>query len=288
MRTYAKGIRLSALCYGVALAGCASEPPNMAIMTLPRPSMALSEPSPPANPIPASIQDHDDQVARALHPRRPPGVEGLKLVATGSGFFIAPDKVLTNFHVAGPCMALTVGNNSEGEETDAKLIAGNSRLDLAVLSTDTANVTLAQFQTSIPEQTEGDLNLTIVGYPEHGLPVLLAEANPVTVFQDDLQGNRERYTFYGPVRRGNSGGPVLDSSGAVIGVVTAKIDTIAVYQKTGSVVDDVGIAIANRTVFNFLATNKIDFESATPKARLSPEELLREAHGFVRQIGCWK
>jgi S1-C subfamily serine protease len=286
MRPYAKGIRLSTLCYGVALAGCVSEPPSMATMTLPQPSMALSELSPPANPIPASIQAHDDQVARALHPHRPPGVEGLKLVATGSGFFIAPDKVLTNFHVAGPCMAVTVGNNSEGEETDAKLIAGNSRLDLAVLSTDAANVTLAKFRTSIPEETKGDL--TIVGYPEHGLPVLQAEANPVTVFQDDLQGNPERYTFYGPVRRGNSGGPVLDSSGAVIGIVTAKIDTIAVYQKTGAVVDDVGVAIANRTVFSFLAANKIAFESATPKASLSPQELLQEAHGFVRQVGCWK
>ena len=286
MRTFARGVRLSALCYGVALAGCASKPPSMAIMTSPQPSMTLSEPSPPANPVPASIQAHDNQVARALHPHRPPGVDGLKLVATGSGFFIAPNKVLTNFHVAGPCMALTVGNNSEGEETDAKLIAGNSRLDLAVLSTDATNVTLARFRTSIPEETKGDL--TIIGYPEHGLPVLQAEANPVTVFQDDLQGNGERYTFFGPVRRGNSGGPLLDSSGAVIGVVTAKIDTIAVYQKTGAVVDDVGIAIANRTVFNFLAANKIDFESATLQASLSPEELLREAHGFVRQVGCWK
>jgi hypothetical protein len=73
-----------------------------------------------------------------------------------------------------------------------------------------------------------------------------------------------------------------------VGVVTAKINTVAVYQRTGEVVDDVGFAIGNRTVFDFLAANRITFEPATPQASLSSDGLLQRAHEFVRQVGCWK
>ena len=62
----------------------------------------------------------------------------------------------------------------------------------------------------------------------------------------------------------------------------------AVYQKTGAVVDDLGIAIANHTVFAFLAANHIPFEPAMAGADLPSDELLQKAHGFVRQVGCWK
>jgi hypothetical protein len=98
----------------------------------------------------------------------------------------------------------------------------------------------------------------------------------------------DRYSFYGPVRRGNSGGPVLDDTAAVLGVVTAQLDTVAVYRMTGIVIDDVGVAIANRTVLGFLEANKIEFKAAVSAPKLSPQQVLEEARGFVRQIGCWR
>jgi hypothetical protein len=73
-----------------------------------------------------------------------------------------------------------------------------------------------------------------------------------------------------------------------VGVVTAKVNTVAVYQRTGEVVDDVGYAIGNRTVFDFLVANQIRFEPATAQSSLSSDELLQRAHEFVRQVGCWK
>ena len=79
-----------------------------------------------------------------------------------------------------------------------------------------------------------------------------------------------------------------DDSGAVIGVVVAKVDTVRIYQRTGHIVDDIGVAIANRTVFAFLRSNKIDFMPALPGEGLAPGQLLHKAHAFVRQIGCWQ
>jgi S1-C subfamily serine protease len=210
----------------------------------------------------------------------------MRLVGVGSGFFIATDRVLTNFHVAGVCRAITVGNNTEGEEVDAQLIASDPRADLAVLSAEEKDIRPAHFLTGSFNETNEDI--AIVGYPEHGRVVLQAELDHIAVFQDDLEKSGPRYNFFGPVRRGNSGGPLLDGGGAVVGVVTAKIDTVAVYQKTGEVVDDLGVAIANRTVLDFLAANHIPFEAAMAGAKLSSDELLQKAHGFVRQVGCWR
>jgi S1-C subfamily serine protease len=139
--------------------------------------------------------------ATELHP---PGVKGLRLAGTGSGFFIAQNRVLTNFHVAGTCKALTVGNNREGQETDAVLVAGDAAVDLAVLSTIGAGETPALFNTDTP--LESGAHLAVVGYPAFGRPVLDAQLEQASVMDSDAAGDRRFYSFIGAVRGGNSGG----------------------------------------------------------------------------------
>ena len=221
----------------------------------------------------------------ALSPRHPPNVAGLRLTGTGTGFFVAPRVVLTNFHVAGHCKALTVGNNTEGEELPAALLAGDESADLAILSADDEHAKPARFKTALEQETGN--GLAIVGYPEHGLPVLQAELDEVLASPDDLLSGRPFYPFGGAVRRGNSGSPVLDSSGAVLGIVRAKIDTVAVYRATGDVVDHIGYAIANSTILAFLRANNVTVEPANESVSLSSDQLLQRAHEFVRQAGCW-
>ena len=229
--------------------------------------------------------DREAPVLRALHPRHPVNVEGLRLAATGTGFFISNGAVLTNFHVAGSCKALTVGNNSEGEELAATLFAADVADDLAVLSAVDPSSRPAQFQGDVNQETGS--GLAIVGYPEHGLPVLQAELSEVVASPDDLASNRRYFPFAGPVRRGNSGSPVLDAHGAVLGIVRAKIDTPAFYRATGEVVDRIGYAISNSVILSFLRASHVSVELAPQGISLSPDELLDSAHGFVRQIGCW-
>jgi S1-C subfamily serine protease len=221
----------------------------------------------------------------AMEPH-PPGVNGLHLVGTGSGFFIGPDRVLTNFHVAGSCKALTVGNNREGQEADADLVAGDAGVDLAVLSTLGAGATPALFNSDAP--LESGAHLAVVGYPAFGRPVLDAQLEQASVMGSNAMGDRGYYSFIGSVRGGNSGGPVLDEKGAVVGVVTAKINTPAVYRRTGVLIKNIGFAIPNGAIFDFLRRNSVAFQQGPKGASLAPAQILQQAHGFVRQIGCWK
>lgn len=233
----------------------------------------------------SSPDERSAYVLRSLSPRHPENVRGLRLTATGTGFFVAPGMVLTNYHVAGTCKALTVGNNSEGEEVAASFTAGNAGSDLALLSVPDAAATPAEFQTAL-DQEPGN-GLSIVGYPEHGLPVRQAELNAVVASPDDLVADRPGFPFAGSVRRGDSGSPVLDRNGAVIGMVRAKIDTVAVYRATREMVDNIGFAIGSRSILGFLAAHQVRFVTSSQELVLSSNQVLSKAHGFVRQISCW-
>ena len=224
-------------------------------------------------------------IARALAEPLPSELQNRRQAGWGTGFYVAPDKVLTNSHVAGNCAVRTVGNGAEGEEIIARLVADDPGDDLALLAVDVA-AEPAAFETEL--YTETGRNLAVIGYPAHGLAVRLAELSPVVASQADLLAERPTYAFHGEVHPGNSGSPVLDDSGAVIGVVVKRIDTVAVYQRTGKIVDDIGVAIPNRIVFDFLRANQVALRRAPPAPALSPERLMAAAHGFVRQIGCWK
>ena len=53
-------------------------------------------------------------------------------------------------------------------------------------------------------------------------------------------------------------------------------------------VTDIGLAVPNRAVFGFLDKNAIAYLRADATNTLTTDQVLAEAHGFVRQIGCWK
>jgi S1-C subfamily serine protease len=272
---------LLALATGACVACTAPGPPP----TASAPSVAaIAKTAPPA--AKSVEQDRERYIMHALAGDRLPGLEGLRHIGGGTGFYFTSDKILTNYHVAGPCTALTVGNGIEGSETLAKIVATDPADDLAVLGTTATVPEPARFETAV--YTETGAGMAIVGYPEHGLLVLEAELSPVETAQRDLVSDRPKFPFRGAVRRGNSGSPVLDDSGTVVGVVEAKIDTVAVYQNTGKVVDNIGYAISNRVVLDFLRANGIAFLPARPAPSLTKPQLLDRAHGFVRQIGCWK
>jgi serine protease Do len=242
------------------------------------PAAATSTPSAPA------ATDRVQYIAHALAPTVPKGLEGRRERGVGSGFYVTPNDVVTNFHVAGECAVVTVGNASDAAEQIAQPVAKDPTDDLELLRVD-GSAEPARFE--IDPGTESGRNLAVVGYPEHGMAVREAELAEVDTSRHDLASGTARYRFNGNVRRGNSGSPVLDETGAVVGVVVQKIDTVAVYQHTGEVVDNIGIAIANATVMAFLHANGVAVEPAASSVSLTRDRLLVKAHLFVRQIGCW-
>jgi serine protease Do len=217
----------------------------------------------------------------------PSPVPGRRMVGSGTGFFVAPQRVLTAHHVIERCAALTIRGN-DGKTIIAERVADEKKRDLALIGIQANAVSIATFRPT--DTTRAGEVVATVGYPTHGLPRIEPFVTAGTMVATDSPGNPSRFAIRADVRPGNSGGPVLDEYGQVVGVVTAKIDTVRVYQRTGQDIQKVGFAIATGPVLEFLRQSGIEPPPAEASSTIlgSGEELLGKARQFTVRVGCWQ
>ena len=140
--------------------------------------------------------------------------------AMGSGFIIDPSGlVVTNHHVIAGAFEIVVTLN-DGTQLDAELVGTDAKTDLALLEVEAAG--------TLPYATFGDSDTTRVG------DWVLAIGNPfglggtattgiVSARGRDIQSGPfdDFLQIDAPINKGNSGGPLFDVTGQVIGVNTA-------------------------------------------------------------------
>src|SRR5262249_34426931 len=89
-----------------------------------------------------------------------------------------------------------------------------------------------------------------------------------------------------PVQPGNSGGPLLDSSGNIIGVVAAKLNALRVTRATGDIPQNVNFAVELGTLKRFLAANSVRATTAPSDRNLHPADIGEQAKVFTYLIEC--
>lgn len=89
-----------------------------------------------------------------------------------------------------------------------------------------------------------------------------------------------------PIQQGNSGGPLLNGAGAVIGVTSEKPNALKISSYTGDIPQNVNFAIQSAIVVNFLTTQGVSPTWAKEQARLEPVYIAEEARKFTVQVSC--
>lgn len=141
-------------------------------------------------------------------------------VLEGSGFVIAPNRVMSNAHVVAGAETVTI--EVGGQSYDASVVAYDPNMDISILAVpDLPSVPLI-FDDSEAEPTTDAI---VMGYPGGGdftaTPARVRETielNGPDIYNSTTV-NRTVYTIRGTVRQGNSGGPMIDKDGKVLGVV---------------------------------------------------------------------
>ena len=162
----------------------------------------------------------------------------------GSGFVYARERVMTNAHVLAGVNDPVV--SAEGEEYDAVPVYVDEEADVAVLAVPGLPQVPLTFSQGPAES--GD-DAIIMGYPSGGGlfvgPARVRQRTDISGpdFRNEETVVRDVYALYGEVRAGNSGGPLFDPQGQVLGVVFASAidDPLTGYALTYEEVEDAAV-----------------------------------------------
>ena len=203
------------------------------------------------------------------------GAEAQHAGGSGSAFFISADGVaVTAAHVVNECKRV------ESPRWGAmKVLAFDTEADLAVLKASSASGQFVPLRIRGPKLGEP---MSAAGYP---LGDLLGKGLKITTGVvsglSGPQGDRGLFQLSAPIQPGNSGGPVIDGAGALIGVTSAKLDELKVAEATGVFPQNVNFAVPVTILQSFLDENGIAYQTAAaaPNATIGMP-------GYTFQIIC--
>jgi len=213
-------------------------------------------------------------------------ISGVQAADTsGSGVAIGiQGEILTNSHVVENCAKITVQLSSNNSQT-ALLVARDQKNDLAVIRIDTAPASVTAFRDGTPIRA-GD-TVVALGYPLAGL--LASSANLSVGNVSAVAGLGDDYRYFqisAPVQPGNSGGPLLDASGHLVGIVTAKLNAANVARFTGDIPQNVNFAIKAEVARTFLDSKDIAYRTARAEQQLAPADVGDMARPSTVYIRC--
>lgn len=236
---------------------------------------------------PAQLAEAQKQSSAAMgsrpKPERRPPVVSNEVKATGSAFLVSEiGDLVTNAHVVSGCRELTLADG-----TSLSLLAYEPASDLALLRS--TNLT---GRTALPLRSGRGIRLAdsvmVAGFPLTGIvsPDLNVTTGNVSALSGP-DGDRALFQITAPVQSGNSGGPVLDQAGNLVGVVVSKLDAVLVANITGDLPQNVNFGISLGTLQAFLDANNVDYISQPATRELANATVAEAAKSATFQVICY-
>lgn len=200
---------------------------------------------------------------------------------SGSGFYVSRDgHLVTNDHVIRDCRAMRLPDGQSLE-----VVGRDSRADLALLR---AQPVTRFARLRADNRIEQGEDVLTYGFPLHGVLSSSGQlgAGMVTALTG-LRDNPMQLQIDVPVQSGNSGGPLLDLRGQVVGVVVSKLNALRVAQITGDIPQNVNFAVRLEPLKALLARHGVALESGPARApERSRQTIAEEARAFSTAVLC--
>lgn len=204
---------------------------------------------------------------------------------TGTGYAIGDGYVVTNNHVAGEAKTISVKGVKGDMNTgySAEVVATDKVNDIAILRISDSRFTGFGTIPYAVQQRMADVgeDIFVLGYPmTQALGNEIKLTNGIISSRTGYQGNISTYQMSAPVQPGNSGGPMFDNKGNVIGIVVAGVPGA----------ENVGYSIKT-SYLNILIESaglNIKFPANNTISGLSLAEKVKRVKDFVFYIECSK
>ena len=202
--------------------------------------------------------------------------------SSGSGFAITSDGyVVTNHHVIDGCQNVEIINR--GQTIPATVVSFDVNNDIALLKSDFNPLHVFPLSRQNPYTL---MEIYAAGYPfgyDISTPIKITEG--IISSLAGLGNNFSRIQIDAAVQPGNSGGPIINEKGNVVGVVVSKLDYEEMMEIYGVVPEGINFGIKSNVVINFLESNNINLIDVNTKT-LSREELGKTITNGTYYISC--
>jgi S1-C subfamily serine protease len=202
---------------------------------------------------------------------------------SGTGFVVDnAGHILTAQHVVAKCSSVEVTDDKG--TYPAKVVARQKIWDLALIEAKVPGRVPVSFRGPKPALGEP---VIVAGYPLKGL--LTDDLQVATGTISALKGirnDRNVFQLTAPVQPGNSGGPLFDAGGNVIGVVVSKLNAMALAERTGDIAQNINFAVNPHLIKRFLRNNAIGFATGGESHPRSTTEVAAAARRSVVPVIC--
>ena len=235
----------------------------------------------PPRPLPAATTYQAPPPAEAQK-TSPQPVPRKNTTSSGSAFAISTTGYfVTNSHVVEDCLriVLRIGENT----SIATIVARDETNDLAVLKSELKATVAANLRIGI---RQGE-SVAVFGFPLSGF--LSSSGNFTTGLISATAGLRDDSRILqitAPVQAGNSGGPLLDQKGNVVGVVASKINVLKLAIVADDFAQNVNFVIKADTLSTFLSARSISFSTKLNDNDLPTADIADLARKFSAYVEC--
>jgi TPR repeat protein len=202
-------------------------------------------------------------------------------MVSGTGFFISSDGfIATNFHVVDGADEIRV-RDSSGRIEKATLALRDVANDIAVLKIGGSNHPVLTIRSSL-EARKG-LNVFTLGFPNATIQGRESKVTEGIISSlSGLGGEPNSFQISVPIQPGNSGGPLIDMTGAVLGLTTSKLGQMFMLKQGGTLPENVNYSVKSNYLLELLATDsRVGYTKASSTKTLPLTTLVGLAENAV-------
>ena len=233
-------------------------------------------------------KDDEFQYAQKVSPpvpvaKTPSQDDEIISASSGSGFAVSSDGfVITNHHVIEGCQKVVV--HTKGKKLPVTVVTYDPQNDLALLKGDFRPQTVFPLSNNRPELLQ---EIYVAGYPfGNKVSTSVKVTKGIISSLTGIGNNFSNIQIDAALQSGNSGGPILDDLGNVVGVAVSKLDAKYMFDNFGSIPENTNFGIKSSVVRSVLDSNEVDNPPAN-QSEISKSKLGKMISSGTYYISCW-